>query len=114
MSGMNLEVRGIGLTRRGLLRATAGAGALAVLGPGVAAADGPIVKPLPLELFDVFGSNAEMRWEAMAGQGFHTPIDRFFVRNHTATVKLDANTWRLRVFGTGLRGGPVEFDYATL
>jgi DMSO/TMAO reductase YedYZ molybdopterin-dependent catalytic subunit len=79
----------------------------------------PIVKPLPPELFTVYGSNAEMRWEAMAGQGYLVPVDRFFVRDHTNTPLLDAGTWRLRLFGTGLRGcptarAPVEFSYAGL
>ncbi|MFC7714716.1 hypothetical protein [Nonomuraea recticatena] len=44
-----------------------------------------IVKPLPSHLFTLHDGNAETRWEAMAGQGYHTPNDRFFVRNHTAT-----------------------------
>ncbi|WP_254909704.1 sulfite oxidase [Micromonospora sp. NBS 11-29] len=51
----------------------------------------------------------------MAGQGYVVPNDRFFVRNHTVTPRLDAATWRLRLFGDGLRGAPtrtapVEFD----
>lgn len=88
-------------------------------GAAPAAADGPIVKPLPPEWFDVYGSNAEMRWDAMAGQGYLVPIDRFFVRDHTSTPLLDAGSWRLRVFGTGLRGAPtaespVEFGYQQL
>jgi hypothetical protein len=75
---------GAGLSRRDLLRAVAAAGvlaavppALSVVGAGRARAAGPIVKPLPPELFDVFGSNAEMRWEAMRDQGYYTPADRF-------------------------------------
>jgi DMSO/TMAO reductase YedYZ molybdopterin-dependent catalytic subunit len=116
------QARGDGLSRRDLLRAVAGAGMFAagvLAGAAPAAAAGPIVKPLPPELFDVFGSNAEMRWESMRGQGYHTPTDRFFVRDHTSTPLLDAGAWRLRLFGTGLRGGPsrdraVEFDYAEL
>ena len=80
---------------------------------------GPVVKPLPPELFTVRDNNAEMRWEAMAGQGLLVPIDRFFVRNHTRTPVLDAATWRLRLFGTGLRGRPtadhpVAFGYRDL
>ncbi|MCO6006258.1 molybdopterin-dependent oxidoreductase [Actinoallomurus purpureus] len=83
------------------------------------AADGPIVKPLPPELFVVYGTNAEMRWEAMRGQGYRTPTDRFFVRNHTRTPLIDARTWRLRLFGRGLHGSPtldrpVEFSYEDL
>ncbi|GAA2632293.1 sulfite oxidase [Paractinoplanes durhamensis] len=101
-----------GFSRRDFLALSAVAGAAAVL-PGAApaaAAAGPIVKPLPPELFTVFGTNAEMRWSAMRDQGFHVPIDRFFVRNHTSTPAIDAAAWRLEVFGAGLRGGPVTFS----
>lgn len=88
--------------------------------PGAAGADPtPIAKPLPPELLEPLETNAEMRWEAMAGQGHVVPNDRFFVRNHTETPRLDADTWRLRLFGTGLRGAPtrdnpVEFDLRDL
>ncbi|MEU5259669.1 sulfite oxidase [Amycolatopsis sp. NPDC021455] len=111
------EARMPGLSRRGLLRLTAAGGfALTAAGAatGTASAAGPIVKPLPPEWFDVYGSNAETRWEAMSGQGYLTPVDRFFVRDHTSTPVVDAATWRLKVFGTGLRGGPVEFTYREL
>ncbi|MFE3449904.1 sulfite oxidase [Nonomuraea sp. NPDC059194] len=66
-------------------------------------ATGTIVKPLPAHLFTLHGVSAEMRWEAMAGQGYHTPTDRFFVRNHTSTPRIDRATWRLRLHGGGLR-----------
>lgn len=87
--------------------------------PAAAAQAGPIAKPLPPELFHTFGTNAEMRWEAMAGQGYLTPIDRFFVRNHTSTPVIDATTWRLQLFGSGLRGdptaeSPLEISYGEL
>lgn len=128
---------GRGISRRDLLRLCAGAGFAAAglgwvahrdtaasaapagsLASGASAA-GPIVKPLPPELFVVHGTNAEMRWEAMSGQGYLVPADRFFVRNHTLTPLLDAGQWRLRVFGTGLQGAPaladaVEFTYQDL
>ncbi|MCK2244555.1 MULTISPECIES: sulfite oxidase [unclassified Crossiella] len=114
-----------GLSRRGLLRLTAGLGAAAALsapaGPLAAAAERrvTIVKPLPPELFIPHGTNAEMRWEAMRGQGHLVPTDRFFVRNHTSTPLIDARSWRLRLFGTGLHGAPgrdrpVEFSYEDL
>jgi DMSO/TMAO reductase YedYZ molybdopterin-dependent catalytic subunit len=119
------------LSRRALLRMTAGAGLGAVIAGGVTAhtadasvtsaptADGPIVKPLPPDLFVVYGTNAETRWEAMRGEGYHTPTDRFFVRDHTRTPLIDVRTWRLRLFGTGLHGSPtldraVEFSYEDL
>ena len=28
-----------------------------------------------------------MRWEAMQGQGYFVPKERFFVRNHTSTPR---------------------------
>jgi DMSO/TMAO reductase YedYZ molybdopterin-dependent catalytic subunit len=73
----------------------------------------PIVKPLPPELFVVHDTNAEMRWEAMRGQGYHTPTDRFFVRNHTSTPLIDPGAWRLWLHGTGLRA-PRSFTYEDL
>ncbi|GAB3830030.1 sulfite oxidase [Dactylosporangium cerinum] len=113
-----------GLSRRHLLRLGAAAAVAAPLvaaaAPAAAAAEpapaptGPIRKPLPPELFYPFGTNAETRWEAMAGQGYYTPTDRFFVRNHTSTPTIDAKTWRLELFGSGLRHGPVELSLRDL
>jgi DMSO/TMAO reductase YedYZ molybdopterin-dependent catalytic subunit len=68
------------------------------------AASSPIVKPLPPEWFIDYGSNAEMRWDAMRGEGDLVPAERFFVRNHTVTPLIDARSWRLRVFGDAVRG----------
>jgi hypothetical protein len=106
--------RARGFSRRDFLALSGAIGAIGAIGAAVAlraepaaAAAGPIVKPLPPELFTVFGTNAEMRWSAMRGQGFHVPIDRFFVRNHTSTPIIDAAAWRLEVSGAGLRGGLV-------
>jgi DMSO/TMAO reductase YedYZ molybdopterin-dependent catalytic subunit len=109
---------GLGAAMAGAAQAVTGT-ARALTGALDAAADGPIVKPLPPELFIVHGTNAETRWEAMSGQGHLTPADRFFVRNHTATPLIDARTWRLRLWGSGLRGSPaedrpVEFSYEDL
>ncbi|MBL7522083.1 sulfite oxidase [Frankia sp. CNm7] len=78
-----------------------------------------IVKPLPPEVFTVRGTNAETNFEALAGLGRAEPASHFFVRNHTATPRLDAANWRLRVFGDGLRSKPsaadaVTFDYHDL
>jgi DMSO/TMAO reductase YedYZ molybdopterin-dependent catalytic subunit len=100
-----------GFSRRTLLALAGVASVAAVLDPDPARADAgsPILKPLPPELFTVFGSNAEMRWSAMRGQGYVVPVDRFFVRDHTSTPVIDARTWRLTVAGAGLRGGPIQF-----
>src|SRR5256885_13243750 len=46
---------------------------------------------------------------------FRSPSADFFVRNHTSTPLIDAGSWSLGVFGTGLRGSvpagrPVRFS----
>jgi sulfane dehydrogenase subunit SoxC len=74
-----------------------------------------IIKPLPIQRFVDFrdgGStrysfgdlalNAEMRWEAMADQGYMTPNELFFIRNHAPTPLIDSSTWTLRVEGPGV------------
>jgi hypothetical protein len=122
--------RADGVSRRDLMLLAAAAAGLAVApvaAPGEArartpaapTAAGPIVKPLPPELFTVYGTNAEMRWSAMKDQGYLVPVDRFFVRNHTSTPIIDADTWSLKLFGAGLRGAPtaetpVEFSLREL
>ena len=92
-----------GLSRRELLRLGAlglplVAGFARLAAPGVARADNgsPISKPLPSQLFVNFGSNAEMRWDAMAGLGYTIPNDPI----------VDQASWRLSLFGTGLKGAP--------
>jgi hypothetical protein len=67
---------------------------------------GGIVKPLPPEWFIPRDASAEMRWEAMRGQGYFVPTERFFVRNHTSTPLIDPAAYGLTVHGRGLRGGP--------
>ena len=114
-----LTGRATGFSRRDLLKLGAAVGAggagAAVTGAGPAtAAAGPISKPLPPELFTVRGTNAEMRWSAMADQGYLVPVDRFFVRNHTSTPIIAAADWQLRIFGAGLRHGPISLTYQEL
>lgn len=126
-----------GVSRRDMLRLLAAAGAagavpLAPGAPAVAADAGSaaaadtgnagraaraggagapgIVKALPEAWFTVRGTNAETRFASLAGTGYHTPNDRFFVRNHTATPVLAAGDWSLTVWGDGLsHDRPVEF-----
>ncbi|MEN3282628.1 MAG: hypothetical protein V7607_3768 [Solirubrobacteraceae bacterium] len=114
--------RSPGMSRRELL-ALAAASAPILAGVGGLArparargaqAASPIVKPLPPEWFVNFGSNAEMRWDAAIDQGYTIANERFFVRDHTSTPTIDPATWSLRVFGSGLRGGPLELTYDDL
>lgn len=122
------RARSAGVDRRDLLKlfaAGAAAGSLGVAAGGAAAAATPAgtvapvadpvprtVKPLPPELFTLRGTNAETNFAALRGTGELTPIDRFFVRNHTSTPRIDADGWRLTVWGDGLTGGPLELSYA--
>jgi sulfane dehydrogenase subunit SoxC len=110
-----------GLSRRTLLRGAAvatGGTALSLAVPRLSQAADPlvvtscsgIVKPTPPELFRTLGTNREMLWEAMAGQGYLTPADRFFVRNHTCTPRINARNWRLRIEGSGVER-PVSISY---
>ena len=113
------RARSAGVGRRDLLKlvaAASAAGSLAsVASPAHAAGSLPgVVKPLPPELFTLRGTNAETNFAALRDTGLLTPTDRFFVRNHTATPRIDAADWRLKVWGDGLTGGPVEFSYADL
>ncbi len=101
-----LTAAGRGLATLPAAAAPARPSALAQASPG-------IVKPLPPEWFTVRGTNAETRWEALAGQGYAVPNDRFFVRNHTSTPLIDPATWRLRLSGSGVRR-PVELTYDQL
>ena len=57
--------------------------------------------------------NAEMRWEAMAGKGYLTPVGSFFVRNHAPTPTIDTAGWTLRVEGPGVER-PLELSYEEL
>ena len=110
-----------GLTRRQILKlgvaalpaAAAATRVLTAVSPARAATV-PILKPLPPDLFTVFGSNAEMKWAAMESQWYTTPNDRFFVRNHTSTTVIDAASYALQVFGSGLSGSGATFTLAQL
>ncbi|MGX1880716.1 sulfite oxidase [Streptomyces sp. NPDC055287] len=113
-----------GVDRRGLLKLlaatpvaaqwAAAAPAAASPSPSGAASAPGIVKPLPPDVFTIRGTNAETDVGAFAGTGRLTPVDRFFVRNHTSTPRIGEAEWRLTVWGSGLRGGPVVFTYGQL
>lgn len=110
--------RPAGIERRDLLRFVAAASVTGLVAAAPAqAADSPapgIVKPLPPELFTVRGTNAETNFAALRSTGLLTPADRFFVRNHTVTPRIDAAGWRLTVWGSGLSGSAVDFTYDQL
>ncbi|QEU97171.1 sulfite oxidase [Streptomyces kanamyceticus] len=114
------EARADGVARRDVLRLVAAAGLASAVPVGLAApraaaatAAPGIVKDLPADRFTIRGTNAETRFESLAGTGHTTPVSHFFVRNHTATPRIDADTWTLRVWGDGLTGDGLTGDGLT-
>ncbi|MFF3322753.1 sulfite oxidase [Streptomyces sp. NPDC002889] len=110
------SARTSGIDRRDLMKLVAAASAAVPLGLAAgpagavpAAVAAGIVKPLPPELFTIRGTNAETNFASLRGTGLHTPADRFFVRNHTVTPRIEAADWRLGVWGSGLTGPGVHF-----
>ncbi|WP_165225522.1 sulfite oxidase [Aquisphaera insulae] len=105
--------RTTGLSRRSVMRNLAG------LAAGVSAFAGsplrsygqsapPIVKPTPPDKFRILGTNRETLFQAFKGQGYLTPASLFFVRNHTSTPRIDADTWSLSIEGSGV-ARPITF-----
>jgi DMSO/TMAO reductase YedYZ molybdopterin-dependent catalytic subunit len=110
------RARRLGISRRRFLELGLGgalAGFLLACGdddggqPAATASPGatpvPAVKPTPDSLFRNLGTNHEMRWEAMRGEGYAVPNGKFFVRTHTSAPRLDPEQWRLRVEGNGVQ-----------
>jgi sulfane dehydrogenase subunit SoxC len=103
------ESKRLGLSRRSFLKLLAAGGSLVPLVAGTMLPDSargatvqPVLKPTPPELFNDFGSNKEMRWEAMYGRGYLVPNELFFVRNHTRTPTIDVSNWSLKIEGSGV------------
>lgn len=72
-----------------------------------------VVKPTPPELMHDLGDGLNYATRLTALPGYLTPVDRFYIRNHDATPRIDAQNWQLRVDGTGVRT-PAEFSYDQL
>lgn len=109
----------VGMSRRRFFQLLgAGSGAVALSGlplpglmrPAQAAHVTSAVKPVPPELFYALGTNYEMRWEVMANKGYLVPIENFFIRSHTSTPHIDVSTYRLKIFGSGVRR-EIELSY---
>jgi DMSO/TMAO reductase YedYZ molybdopterin-dependent catalytic subunit len=79
----------------------------------VAPVAGLIDKPIPEAYFVPLGSNAEMRFEVMAGPRYTTPSSAFFVRDHQASVKVDLKSWKLSIEGSGVEK-PFSLTYDDL
>ena len=73
-----------------------------------------IVKPLPRSGSSIRAEARRCAGRRCATRATLVPTERFFVRNHTSTPIIDPLTYRLELFGRGLRGGPVSFSYDEL
>ena len=67
------------------------------------AATTPIVKPLPADLFTVFGSNAEMKWSAMQSQWHttHVVFVRITVSHAPSSRRLTSRTCGISIAARG-------------
>lgn len=78
-----------------------------------ATGDRGIVKPTPAELMDDVGTGLDYGTRPDRMLGDLTPIDRFYIRSHAPTPRVDAARWVLRVEGDGVRN-PVSYGYDDL
>ncbi len=94
---------GTGMTRREALAAAAGGLVLASCGESFGSLEPDAPEPPAFvkdpSNFIVHGSNLEARLEDM--DGLLTPVDRFFVRNHSPTPIIDTDAYRLSMGGPG-------------
>lgn len=74
-----------------------------------------LIKSTPDRLFTTPAhgerANAETRLAELAG--YLTPTDRFYVRNHDATPRIERDHWRLEITGDGVERS-ITLDYAAL
>ncbi|MBX6381560.1 MAG: sulfite oxidase [Microbispora sp.] len=63
----------------------------------------PVAKPFAASLMEDAGTGLDYGTRPDRMPGLITPTDRFFVRNHAPTPRLDPKTWTLRVEGGGVR-----------
>jgi DMSO/TMAO reductase YedYZ molybdopterin-dependent catalytic subunit len=72
-----------------------------------------IVKPIPTELMEDPGTGLDYGTRPDRMPGYLTPIDRFYLRSHAPTPRLDAANWSLRIGGSGVRD-EVTYTYDDL
>ncbi|MCI2421559.1 sulfite oxidase [Saccharopolyspora sp. K220] len=75
--------------------------------------DRKVVKPTPAELMEDTGTGLDYGTRPDRMPGHLTPNDRFFIRSHAPTPRLDAATWTLHVEGNGVRE-PIAYTYDDL
>src|SRR5579875_1972900 len=72
-----------------------------------------VLKPTPDEWFVSQGTGVDFESRPSAWGGFITSADRFYLRSHSPTPKIDSSDWRLKIEGTGVQSA-VELTYQDL
>jgi DMSO/TMAO reductase YedYZ molybdopterin-dependent catalytic subunit len=72
-----------------------------------------VVKATPAELMEDTGTGLDYGTRPDRMPGDLTPTDRFYLRSHAPTPRLDTATWALHVEGNGIRH-PVVYTYDDL
>ncbi|NLU68789.1 sulfite oxidase [Streptomyces sp. HNM0574] len=81
-------------------------GAPTVAAPG-------LVKPISADVMEDTGTGLDFGTRADRMAGHLTPNDRFFVRSHSPTPRIDTDRWSLRIEGDAVRA-PVTLTYDDL
>ena len=79
----------------------------------VTTAQSGLVKPTPPDLMEDAGTGLDYGTRPDRMLGDITPVDRFFVRSHAPTPRIDVSTWELHLGGDGLRG-QITYTYDEL
>jgi DMSO/TMAO reductase YedYZ molybdopterin-dependent catalytic subunit len=77
------------------------------------ATDRKVVKPTPADLMEDTGTGLDYGTRPDRMPGYLTPIDRFFIRSHAATPRLDVADWALHIEGNGVQE-PTTYTYDDL
>lgn len=72
-----------------------------------------IVKPTPTDLMEDAGTGLDYGTRLDRMLGDITPVDRFFIRSHAPTPRIDVASWELHVDGDGVRR-QITFTYDDL
>jgi DMSO/TMAO reductase YedYZ molybdopterin-dependent catalytic subunit len=72
-----------------------------------------VVKPTPPGLMEDAGTGLDYGTRPDRMPGYLVPNDRFYIRSHAPTPRVDAAAWTLRIEGDGVRR-PVAYSYDDL
>jgi DMSO/TMAO reductase YedYZ molybdopterin-dependent catalytic subunit len=75
--------------------------------------DRKVIKPTPSELMEDTGTGLDYGTRPDRIPGYLVPNDRFYIRSHAATPRVDAANWTLRIEGNGVRE-PITYTYDEL